>query len=291
MRSEQSPITIVIPTFNSSCYLRATLNSILIQDSSIPIIIADGGSRDNTLSIIHEYSHCMPIHVCSYSDNGQSNGLNKALKHVKSSHTLWLNSDDILFQGAIESFTSYINNHNLLTPYISADTVIFTNNYRLRSQKGCIQPSYYARNGVWVGSFPCVVWNTELLRHVGFLNESFNYSMDYELVMRIARTVLGNGDSINGHIPRYLGGFRTHLASKTSTLMLDGGHQGSNRYLAMNEIWRARQLHGVNRLAYMFFSILLRITNIRIVDHRLSKTEYSSIVGHLQQVHSMATHI
>lgn len=97
-------VSIVTPTFNSGKYLEACIKSILNQDyPKIEHIIQDGLSSDNTKKILKKYQtskYRNRIRIYSEPDNGQSDGLDKAIKNAKGDILLVLNADDCLLPNA-----------------------------------------------------------------------------------------------------------------------------------------------------------------------------------------------
>lgn len=64
-------VTIAVPTLNQGRYLEAALESILSQDLPLETFVADGGSSDNTRSIIDR--HQDRLSDCrSRADEGQA---------------------------------------------------------------------------------------------------------------------------------------------------------------------------------------------------------------------------
>ena len=50
-------ISVVVPVYNSECFLRSTLDSLLAQTlCDIEIVCVNDGSRDSSLQILEEYS-------------------------------------------------------------------------------------------------------------------------------------------------------------------------------------------------------------------------------------------
>ncbi|MEL4403096.1 glycosyltransferase, partial [Shewanella algae] len=76
-------ISIIIPSFNQGSYLEETILSVIQQDfSDFEVIIIDGGSTDNSVSIIKKYSEHIAYWV-SEADNGQAHAINKGLAVAK----------------------------------------------------------------------------------------------------------------------------------------------------------------------------------------------------------------
>ena len=63
MTNNPSLLTVIIPTFNSSSYLKPCLNSLEKQTfKNYKVFIADGGSTDNTLEIFKNF----PLYIKWY---------------------------------------------------------------------------------------------------------------------------------------------------------------------------------------------------------------------------------
>ena len=93
-------VSIITPCFNSGAYLEACIKSVFAQDyPNVEHIIQDANSTDRTKYILKKYSESKykrRIRIVSETDNGQSDGLDKALKRSKGDILLVLNADDEL---------------------------------------------------------------------------------------------------------------------------------------------------------------------------------------------------
>jgi len=94
-------ISIVTPSYNQGQYLAETIESILNQDyPNLELIIIDGGSTDDSVEVIKRYESHLAYWV-SEKDSGQSEAINKGLRRATGDLFNWINSDDILFPGAL----------------------------------------------------------------------------------------------------------------------------------------------------------------------------------------------
>jgi len=104
-------ISIVTPNYNQGEFLERTILSILGQKyADLEYIIIDGGSTDNSVEIIKKYEQHLAYWV-SEKDNGLYDALNKGFARATGDVMGWLNSDDVLFTGALftvrEAFTNF----------------------------------------------------------------------------------------------------------------------------------------------------------------------------------------
>src|ERR1022692_175599 len=95
-------VTIVTPSYNQGCFIRATIESVLSQDyPHIEYIVMDGGSTDETASVVKDYAGRLTF--ISEKDLGQSHAINKGFRMANGSILGWLNSDDVYLPGAIRA--------------------------------------------------------------------------------------------------------------------------------------------------------------------------------------------
>lgn len=92
-------ISVVTVSFNQGRFIRQNIESVLNQGyTNFEHVIIDGGSTDETISILKEYPH---LNWVSEKDKGQSDGLNKGFRKATGEIIVWINSDDMLAPGAL----------------------------------------------------------------------------------------------------------------------------------------------------------------------------------------------
>lgn len=245
-------VTIIIPTCNSEKYINQTFESLINQKIKCKILIADGNSNDDTLSIIEAYRAKLNIEMVSYKDEGQSNAINKMVHQVKTNYFCWLNSDDILLPSAIEKLYNEITKYkNEKIAYASADNFIFNDSGYIKFAPGAIQNRMFVLSGVWHGPFPAILWNTQIFLEVGALNDSLHYCMDYEMCLRLAQS--NKISRLNVHVNCILGGFRHHENGKTSS-------QYQN-HKVISEVEKVETLYEINVRKKCLFKFLFMIIN------------------------------
>lgn len=91
-------ITIITVTFNNESGLRKTLSSISkLTLKPYEVIVIDGKSKDNTISVINEYMAILRIRSISESDDGIYDAMNKGLKMVQTDLVHYLNGGDEVY--------------------------------------------------------------------------------------------------------------------------------------------------------------------------------------------------
>jgi glycosyltransferase involved in cell wall biosynthesis len=108
--NEHPLVSIVTPSFNKGPYIEETLLSVRNQTyPRIEHIVIDGGSTDETLSILEKYSGDI---VCvSEPDKGQSDAINKGWKRARGDIIAYLNADDTYTSDAVRIVVKFLNEH------------------------------------------------------------------------------------------------------------------------------------------------------------------------------------
>lgn len=100
---EKNPlVSVVIPVFNGSAYIREAIDSALAQTyKNIEVMVVNDGSTDNTDEIAKSYGN--KIRYLSKENGGVSSALNLAIKKAKGDYISWLSHDDIYFPEKLET--------------------------------------------------------------------------------------------------------------------------------------------------------------------------------------------
>ena len=104
-------ITIVVPSYNQGQFCRDTLESLRSQNwPDLQVIFVDGGSTDNTLEIVSEYSQLISELIVE-KDEGAADAINKGFERARGELVGWLNTDDFYYPHALETWArAYLQN-------------------------------------------------------------------------------------------------------------------------------------------------------------------------------------
>ena len=115
-------ISVLIPTYNSSKTIRATLNSVLHQTAPPhEILVLDDGSTDNTVSLLNSYKPT--IAVFERKNGGVANARNALIKRAEGDLIAFLDHDDLWHPSYLDSqrglFEHYPNAVAFFTGHIN----------------------------------------------------------------------------------------------------------------------------------------------------------------------------
>lgn len=104
-------ISIIIPVYNTSMYLKQCVDSVINQDfAQYEIILVDDGSTDSSGTICDEYSlnHDF-IKVIHKENGGLSDARNTGLANALGEHILFIDSDDYISENSLSSLYDTMN--------------------------------------------------------------------------------------------------------------------------------------------------------------------------------------
>ncbi len=228
MGEEFPLISIITPSYNQGKFIEETIKSVMNQDyTNIEHIIIDGGSSDNTFSIIKNYIDKYNLQWISESDMGQSDALNKGFKLAKGEIIGWINSDDAYFTTHV--LTDVMN---FFKKYIECDIIYGDMIYiDEKNTFKMIRPAFPFFSYSILKRFNIVLQPSTFFKHHIIenyqLDVNLNYAMDYDFWLRIAQ------DNKFYHMPEILSCFRYHSSSKSITeskIMLTEAIKVAERY-------------------------------------------------------------
>jgi glycosyltransferase involved in cell wall biosynthesis len=203
-------ITIITPSYNQGQFIEETILSVLNQNyPNIEYILMDGGSIDETVGIIKKYAQKITYWE-SKNDKGQTYAINKGFKIATGEYIGWLNSDDYLEPNVLENIVKAFEEEDNIGTVLGKIYIINEKGKKIgeRFNGEEITAERLLNGGVQVIQ-PGTFHRKILLEKYGYLDESLNYVMDYELWIRLARY------SKFKQINRYVANHRFHKVSKT----------------------------------------------------------------------------
>ncbi len=121
-------ISVLIPTYNAGELLEQTLKSVVGQNyKNYEVIIADGGSTDHTLELAQQLVGDKLL-VASRHDEGQLDGILKALAAATGDICYFLNADDIVLPGSFDHVVKILSQ----TPDVD---FVFSDDFAFSSEK------------------------------------------------------------------------------------------------------------------------------------------------------------
>ena len=108
-------VSVIVPVYNTSKYLRKCLDSLVNQTyKNIEIIIINDGSTDNSDEIIKEYEQKYNfIKYFKNENQGISKTRNFGIEKANGEYILFVDSDDYVDETLIEKAYNYANENNL----------------------------------------------------------------------------------------------------------------------------------------------------------------------------------
>ncbi len=218
VKSKSCLISIIMPVYNGEKYIRQALRSIKNQNyTGYELIVVDGGSTDDTLSIVSDFSDIIDC-LISEKDHGMYDAINKGFSMSSGEILCWLNSDDLLFPNAlkevVELFSIFID-----VNWVTGRKVIIDDDnkiLKIGAFKGFNRA--FIRKGLYRGNLfgfitqESTFWRRSLYERVGGIKSCYKYASDYDLWLSFS--CLETLYSYNS----LLGAFRLHEGQKSENI-------------------------------------------------------------------------
>jgi glycosyltransferase involved in cell wall biosynthesis len=186
-------VSIVMPAYNSACFIREALDSCLNQTySEIEIVVVDDGSTDDTPDVVESYGG--RVRLIQQPNKGPAIARNKGIQHARGHYIKFCDADDILYPDHIEKVLAAFATH-------PEAGLVYTRYQPVLKDGQTPQPGVVAPP-VLSGDIYCelLLSNSNLIRtssvmvrqqclfNVGLFpdNEQFRHAEDWDLFLRVA---------------------------------------------------------------------------------------------------------
>jgi glycosyltransferase involved in cell wall biosynthesis len=211
----QPKVSVIIPTYNSSAWIRECINSVLCQSyPNFEIIVVDDGSRDSTPEVLREFDG--KIHMLQQEHTGIGSARNAGIDQADGEFLAFLDSDDIWMNGKISKQVEFLL-HNPQYCFIYSDAIEF-------DDSGTHKQTFF-------GNFPSLTSDEDIAE-----------SMVLRRAIPLTSTVVVRGDFLR----RY--GLRFHPKASCAedlSLFLEIYLHGGN-FGRLDEPLARRRLHAAN---------------------------------------------
>lgn len=200
-------VTVAVPSLNQGRYLGEALQSLFAQDIPLEVCVADGGSTDNSLSVIGEWQHRLK-YWRSGPDQGQAAAVNECIARGTAPFVCWLNSDDKVLLNGLNRLTQAMASH----PAAPAVYGNVWNDRDGRLSPARVEPFDESRLAIHcIVSQPGTLIRRRAWESVGGLREDLRMAMDYDLWWSLYRKY-----GPLAYVDTFVAVNRDHVGAKTN---------------------------------------------------------------------------
>lgn len=219
-------ISLITPSYNQAQYLPQTIRSVLNQKyPHLEYFVIDDASTDNSPKIIEHYAEPLTSWV-KQKNSGQADTINQGFARSTGEIMGWLNSDDILWPGALKAIGSYFATHPEVD-VVCGWSLFFREEHP--STGSGTNPSASSGSRIWYLHEPLglrleyllyssyflpqesVFWRRRVYEQIGELDLDCHVMPDHDYFIRMARV-----GAQSATIRHPIGGFRNHNEQKTA---------------------------------------------------------------------------
>jgi len=214
-------ISIIIPTYNSSLFLKRTIQSVLAQTfTDWELLIVDDCSTDNTVDLVNEFVNKdsrIKLFKTAQNSGGPAHPKNIGFKNSQGEFIAYLDHDDEWLPSKLEEqMNVFLNSEKKNLGLVSCGAYLINDTGKCFSvfipqKKKNLFPEILLRNPIYSNSG--VLVKREVIETVGERDETMKYSEDWEMWIRIFKA----GYAID-YIYKPL--FRYHFHKENSTKIL-----------------------------------------------------------------------
>lgn len=187
-------VSILLPVYNGEQYLTEALDSVLSQSyTHFELLIINDASTDNTQDILDAYAG-KDNRITLYNNGsnfGVAKSLNILLKQAKGSYIARIDADDIWLPGKLEKQIIYLESHPGIYLLGTAKQTIDEQGKLLKGKEKSIFSPEDIKKNILKGNLFChssVVFRREILDTIGYYNENYKNTEDYEYWLRVIST-------------------------------------------------------------------------------------------------------
>ena len=179
-------VSIVLPTYNGSRYLRRSLESCLRQTfENIEVIVVDDGSAKDIRGIVSDYKDARLRYVSHEANRGLPQALNTGFSNATGAYLTWTSDDNYYTDNAIEEMVRFLQTYPqiefIYSDYFVMDGAGTIPEGRIRRTQA---PASLKENN-FIG--PCFLYTRRVYEAVGEYDSAAFLAEDYDYWVRVSK--------------------------------------------------------------------------------------------------------
>lgn len=182
-------VSVILAVKNGDLFLKDAIKSILVQTfKNYEFLIIDDNSIDKTPEILKSFKDPRIKIFTNQKHLGLTKSLNIALKKAKGEFIARMDTDDVSKPERLKTELEFLEKNPKIALVGSWVDLINSQGQKLSTKKLPIKYSEIKKNLIKANQFyhPTLMIRKNVLKTIGFYDEKYQYSQDYELVLRIA---------------------------------------------------------------------------------------------------------
>ena len=179
-------VSIVLPTYNGSKYIRQSIRSCLAQSyRNLELIVVDDGSREDIAGIVAEFDDSRLRYVRHERNRGLPETLNTGFRQAAGALLTWTSDDNYYASDAIERMARFLVRHRDISFVYTSMHIIDEDGSGMHSSVRQALPPAQLRVQNCVGG--CFLYTRDVCREVGEYSAAAVLVEDYDYWVRVAK--------------------------------------------------------------------------------------------------------
>ena len=238
-------VSVIIPTYNRSQFLKVAISSVLNQTfQDYEIIIIDDASTDKTQEVVAGFEEKRIKYIRQIQNKGEAVTRNTGIQNSEGEYIAFLDDDDEWLPKKLALQVKILENSPPRTGLIYTATFLYDNinnklvedRLRFSSHRGNVYHALMKRN--FVGAASSVLIKRKCVEKIGLFDTAIAYGLDYDYWIRISKQF--DFDCIAESLVKY----RIHNSRLSSNIELraQGAQDLAKKYgktIISNKYWRS----------------------------------------------------
>lgn len=176
-------VSIVLPTYNGSKYVRQSIESCLNQTyRNIELIVVDDCSTDNTAEIVRSFADPRIKYIWNEKNQKLPRSLNIGFAAATGDYLTWTSDDNQYLSTALEEMLAFLKSRPDVD-FVYTDVYVLDLETGQKTLKPCTHSTFYFENALGA----CYLYTRRVYKTIGEFNPRLEWLEDYDYWLRVEK--------------------------------------------------------------------------------------------------------